>query len=202
MGIFDVVNPMRFKEHFESILSHLTRESKNIFIMGDFNIILPTCESHPESNDFAFILNCFFLLAPYILQPTCVTERSATLTDTLWVKRKKKPGPKQKKDTIDEAKKIRLAASDKGSWYNQSELLLTSSNACETGKEIGASSSKIYTSRRVQSEEEDWITDSTQSESEMEFDNVDRPNTLAVVDRLKINNELLHFASCSYCGQR
>ena len=83
-----------------------------------------------------------------------------------WVKRKKKPGPKKKKDSIEEAKKIRLAASDKGSWYNQSELLSTSSNACETGKEVGASSSKIYSSRRVQSEEEDWNTDSTQSESE------------------------------------
>mgnify|MGYP000017111064 FL=1 len=54
----------------------------------------------------------------------------------------------------------------------------------------------------MQSEEEDWNTDSTLSESEMEFDDADRPNTLTVVDRLKINNELLHFASCSYCGQR
>ena len=54
----------------------------------------------------------------------------------------------------------------------------------------------------MQSEEEDWNTDSTQSESEMEFDHADRPNILAVVDRLKINNELLHFAACSYCGQR
>ena len=26
-------NPVRFKEHFEPILSHLTRENKNIFIM-------------------------------------------------------------------------------------------------------------------------------------------------------------------------
>ena len=52
----------------------------------------------------------------------------------------------------------------------------------------------------MQSEEEDWNTDSTQ-ESELEFDDADRPDTLAVVDRLKINNELLHFASCSYsCG--
>lgn len=59
-----------------------------------------------------------------------------------WVKRKKKPGPNTKNDSIEEAKKIRLAASDKGSWYNQSELLLTSSNACATGKEIGASSSR------------------------------------------------------------
>ena len=39
----------------------------------------------------------------------------------------------------------------------------------------------------MQSEEEDWNTDSTQSESELQFDDADRPNTLPVVDRLKIN---------------
>ena len=64
-----------------------------------------------------------------------------------WVKRKKKPRPKKKNDSNEEAKKMRLAASDKGSWYNQSELLSTSLNACETGKEIGTSSSKIHSSR-------------------------------------------------------
>lgn len=50
--------------------------------------------------------------------------------------------------------------------------------------------------------EEDCSTDSTQSESELEFYDADCPDTLAVVDRLKINNELLYFASCSYCGQK
>ena len=50
----------------------------------------------------------------------------------------------------------------------------------------------------MRSEEEDWNSDSTQSESELEFDDTDRPNTLAVVDRLEINNELLHFAPCSF----
>ena len=76
-------NPVRFKEHFESILSQLTRENKNIFIMGDFNINLLTCENHPESNDFILMLNLFFLL-PYILQPTRITERSATLLDNIF----------------------------------------------------------------------------------------------------------------------
>ena len=46
--------------------------------MDDFNINLLNCESHPESNDFLLRLNSFFLL-PYILQPTSITERSATL---------------------------------------------------------------------------------------------------------------------------
>ena len=76
-------NPVRFKEHLESILSQLTRENENLFIMGDFNINLLTCESHPESNDFILMLNSFFLL-PYILQPTRITERSATLIDNIF----------------------------------------------------------------------------------------------------------------------
>ena len=59
-----------------------------------------------------------------------------------WVKSKKKPGPKKtKKYSIEETKKIQLAASDKGS--NQSELL-TSSNACETRKEIGARILRVF----------------------------------------------------------
>ena len=53
-------NPVRLKEHLESILSQLTRENKNIFIMGDFNIDLLSSESHPESNDFILMLNSFF----------------------------------------------------------------------------------------------------------------------------------------------
>ena len=51
--------------------------------MGDFNINLLNCESHPESNDFLLMLNSFFLL-PYILEPTRITERSATLIDNIF----------------------------------------------------------------------------------------------------------------------
>ena len=76
-------SPVRLKEHLESTLSQLTSENKSIFIMGDFNINLLNCESHPESNDFLLMLNSFFLL-PYILEPTRITERSATLTDNIF----------------------------------------------------------------------------------------------------------------------
>ena len=41
-------SPVRFKEHLESTLSQLTSENKSIFIMGDFNINLLNCESHPD----------------------------------------------------------------------------------------------------------------------------------------------------------
>ena len=74
-------NHVRFKEHFETILSQLSRENKNIFLMGDFDINLLNCESHPESNNFLLILKSYFL--PYSLQPTHITIRFATLINNI-----------------------------------------------------------------------------------------------------------------------
>ena len=51
--------------------------------MGDLNINLLNCESKPESNDFLHMLNSYFFL-PYILQPTRITERFATLIDNIF----------------------------------------------------------------------------------------------------------------------
>ena len=48
--------------------------------MGDFNINLLNCESHPESNDFLLMLNSFFLY----LTTNMITETSATLTDNIF----------------------------------------------------------------------------------------------------------------------
>ena len=58
-------SPVRLKEHLESTLSQLTSENKSIFIMGNFNINLLNCESHPESNDFLLMLNSllFYLIS-------------------------------------------------------------------------------------------------------------------------------------------
>ena len=61
------VSPVRFKEYLESTLSQLTSENKSIFIMGDFNINLLNCESHPESNDFLLMLNSFFFFSTLYL---------------------------------------------------------------------------------------------------------------------------------------
>ena len=49
-----------------------------------FNINLFNCESHPESNDFLLMLNSFFLLPYILLQPTRITETSATLIDNIF----------------------------------------------------------------------------------------------------------------------
>ena len=51
--------------------------------MGDLNLNLLNCESHPESNDFLLMLNSYFLL-PYILQPTRITKRSTTLINNIF----------------------------------------------------------------------------------------------------------------------
>ena len=49
--------------------------------------------------------------------------KKAKLEKSPWVTVKKKPGPKKVKKSFDEAKKLQLAESDKGSWYNQSDFL-------------------------------------------------------------------------------
>ena len=76
-------SPERFTEHIETILHNLARENKNIFILGDFNINLLNCVNHPASENFLNMMNSNYLL-PYILQPTHVTDRSATLIDNIF----------------------------------------------------------------------------------------------------------------------
>ena len=49
--------------------------------------------------------------------------KKAKLEKSPWVTVTKKPGPKKVKKLFDEAKKLQLAESDKGSWYNQSDFL-------------------------------------------------------------------------------
>ena len=76
-------SPERFTEHIETVLHNLVRENKNIFILGDFNINLLNCVNHPASEPFLNMMNSNYLL-PYILQPTRVTDRSATLIDNIF----------------------------------------------------------------------------------------------------------------------
>ena len=76
-------SPERFTEHIETVLHNLVRENKNIFILGDFNINLLNCVNHPASETFLNMMNSNYLL-PYILQPTRVTDRSATLIDNIF----------------------------------------------------------------------------------------------------------------------
>ena len=68
--------------------------------------------------------------------------KKAKLEKSSWVKVKKKPGPKKVEKSFDKAKKLQLAESNKGSWYNQSDFLSNPSSS----KDIGASRIKITAS--------------------------------------------------------
>ena len=54
-----------------------------IYVMGDFNLNLLNYETHTHTNDFvnSMVYHC---LIPHILQPTRVTDHSATATDNIF----------------------------------------------------------------------------------------------------------------------
>ena len=72
----------KFIEYLESTLSKLDKY-KLICIMGDFNINLLNYESHRDTNEFinSIVSHC---LLPHILQPTRVTDHSATVIDNIF----------------------------------------------------------------------------------------------------------------------
>ena len=49
--------------------------------------------------------------------------KKAKLEKPPWVTVEKKSGPKKVEKSFDEAKRLQLSESDKGSWYNQSDFL-------------------------------------------------------------------------------
>ena len=70
----------KFIDHMTSILQKVQKESKTLFIMGDFNINLYNYCSHTETNDFTNLMVSNYLL-PHNLHPTRVTDHSATIID-------------------------------------------------------------------------------------------------------------------------
>ena len=72
----------KFIEYLESTLSKLDK-NKIICIMGDFNINLLNYESHRDTNKFINFMVSHCLL-PHILQPTRVTDHSATVIDNIF----------------------------------------------------------------------------------------------------------------------
>ena len=72
----------KFIEYFESTLSKIDK-NKIICILGDFNINLLNYESHSDTNDFVNSMVSHYLL-PHVLQPTRVTDHSATVIDNIF----------------------------------------------------------------------------------------------------------------------
>ena len=76
-------DPDNFFEYIENTLSKLDNNKYQIFIMGDYNIDLLQYEHSSLSNDFInMMISKSFL--PYILQPTRVTDHSATVIDNIF----------------------------------------------------------------------------------------------------------------------
>ena len=76
-------DPNKFFEYIENTLSRIDNNKYQIFSMGDHNIDLLQYEHSSLSNDFInMMISKSFL--PYILQPTRVTDHSATVIDNIF----------------------------------------------------------------------------------------------------------------------
>ena len=76
-------NISAFNDQFSTILSAIKRESKNCYLMGDFNINLLNSDSHISTGEFVERLYSFDFF-PLITKPTRVTNSSATLIDNIF----------------------------------------------------------------------------------------------------------------------
>ena len=68
--------------YFSQIFEIVSKEQKQVFLLGDFNINLLNYNDHQRTNDFLDSLasNSFI---PYILHPTRITNHSKTLIDNI-----------------------------------------------------------------------------------------------------------------------
>ena len=64
-------------------IDKINRESKLCVIMGDFNMNLLNIDSHQPTEEFLNTLGTYFF-TPHILQPTWITDHSATLIDNIF----------------------------------------------------------------------------------------------------------------------
>ena len=70
------MDTLNFKNNYlNQILEILSKEQKQVFLLGDFNLNLLNHNDHQPTNDFLDSLasNSFF---PYILNPTRITSHS------------------------------------------------------------------------------------------------------------------------------
>ena len=72
-----------FNKELDIVISHVSKEDKLIYLMGDFNIDLLKSNEHSKSSDFLDLLYSYNLV-PLITKPTRVTDHSATLIDNIF----------------------------------------------------------------------------------------------------------------------
>ena len=137
------------------------------------------------------------------------TMDSTKRQTTPWTKTRKKPRPKKKEkgENFDQSEKKELAASDKGSWFDQPSGDVSGVSGVSppsTSREVGASTSKLMASKASTSGlAESDLTSGNESSGSTESEELeceDEPNTWTVVDRLKINRKLQEIASCVFFG--
>ena len=72
------------EKYLSPLLEKLIKEDKFCVLMGDFNLDLIKKDSKSSISDFYNIM-CSYFFAPFILQPTRVTETSQTLIDNIFL---------------------------------------------------------------------------------------------------------------------
>ena len=71
------------QNYLNGLLDQISKEVKNIYLLGDFSISLLNYNEHGPTNDFLDSLASRSLL-PFILQPTRLTGHSKTLIDNIF----------------------------------------------------------------------------------------------------------------------
>ena len=76
-----------FNEFFDKVLTHVSRNQKLVYLMGDFNVNLLNEDTHSHTNDFINTLTSHSFY-PSITKPTRITSRSASLIDNIFTNSK------------------------------------------------------------------------------------------------------------------
>ena len=76
-------NLVSFIEDFNKILSIISKDNKQCYIMGDFNLDLLHCDHHAYTQEFIDSLFSHMFI-PLINKPTRLTSHSATLIDNIF----------------------------------------------------------------------------------------------------------------------
>ena len=72
-----------FIEYLNFVTDEVNKETKYCTMQGDFNLDLLKIDSHTMTDNFLNIMGSIFF-QPYILQPTRITDHSATLIDNIF----------------------------------------------------------------------------------------------------------------------
>ena len=78
------MNLNEFNNNYLNILLQKnSKEQKNVFLLGHFNVDLLKHDKHAETNEFIYSPSCYMYLT-YILHPTRVTGHSQTIIDNIF----------------------------------------------------------------------------------------------------------------------